>query len=288
MWPDGVPGRVDPRCRAAVEQRWRRARTWLRVAALFCLAELVVSLLGLAWSWVARGPVVPVAGPRGTQDLVGWAFTAVLVLLPLPAAAWLAGRAVDGVDWRRKPHTWHLGSVLVAPLQALGLLLAVIAAVGNGVLSWWQPVLVLVLATEAARRALLRPPLRDLGGSEFLLRWPLRSPQGGGEDSLLLAEDRIRLTVRTAAGRPAQRPATKDVELAAITAVGVRPSTPEDRAWARLPDGRGASVPPGDVVVVRTRHDEQLLPVDPEFADVLCARVAARGRAPVRLDPGEC
>ncbi|KAA5829998.1 hypothetical protein F1721_23060 [Saccharopolyspora hirsuta] len=295
MWLDEVPGRIDPRSRAAVEQRWRRARTWLRVAALFCVAELVLSVLGLAWSLVAEGSAMPVAGPRGTQDLVGWAFAAVLVVLPIPAAVWLARRAADGIDWRRKPHGWHLYSAVVAPLQALGLLLALISVVGNGVLSWWQPVVVLVvgtaipvLATEAARRAVLRPPLSELGGSEFVLRLPLRSPQGGGEDSLLLTEDRLRLTVRTAAGRPARQPSTKDIELSAITEVGARPSTPEDRAWAWLADGRGVSVPPGDVVVVRTRHEEQLLPVDPEFADVLSARVAMRGRAPVRLDPGGC
>ncbi|MER7012999.1 hypothetical protein ABT324_16390 [Saccharopolyspora sp. NPDC000359] len=295
MWLDEVPGRVDPRCRGAVEQRWRRARGWLRVASLWCAAELVVSVLGLAWSLVSKGSAMPVAGARGTQDLVGWGFAAVLVVLPFPAAVWLARRAADGIDWRRKPHGWHLLSAVVAPVQALGLLLAVISVVGNGVLSWWQPVAVLVvgtavpvLATEAARRALLRSPLGELGGTEFVLRLPLRSPQCGAEDCLLLTEDRLRLTVRTAAGSPARQPSTKDIELPSITEVGVRPSTPEDRAWTWFADGRGVSVPPGDVVAVRTRHDEQLLPVDPEFADVLSARVAMRGRAPVRLDPGAC
>ncbi|MDA3649555.1 hypothetical protein LZ318_07890 [Saccharopolyspora indica] len=291
MWLDEVPGRVAPSARAAVEQRWRRARTWLRVAASFCAVELVVSVLGLAWSLVTEGSTLPLTAPRGTQDLVGWVFAAVLVGLPIPAAVWLAKRAADGVDWRRKPHGWHLHSAVVGPLQALGLLLALIRVVGNGVLSWWQPVVLLVvgtaipvLATEAARRAVLRAPLHELGGSEFLLRLPLRSSQGGAEDSLLLTEDRLRLTVRTAAGRPARQPSTKDVELSAIIGVGVRPSSPEDLPWAWLSDGRGASVPPGDVVVVRTRHDEQLLPVDPAFADVLSARVAMRGRAPERLE----
>ncbi|MCI2419856.1 hypothetical protein MOQ72_20630 [Saccharopolyspora sp. K220] len=295
MWLDEVPGQVDPRSRDAVEARWSRARWGLRVTAFWCAAELVVSLLGLVWALATKGSSLPLAGPRGTQDLVGYAFIAVLAVLPMPAAAWVAKRSVDKIDWRRKPHGWLLYPVVVGPLQALGLLLALIAVVGNDVLSWWQPVLVLVvgtaipvLATAAARRAVLRQPLRELGGSEFVVQLPLRSPQGGGQDSLLLTGDRLRLTVRTAAGRPAQQPSTKDIELSAITEVGVRPSTPEDRAWAWLADGRGVSVPPGDVVVVRTRHDAQLLPVDAEFAELLRARVAMRGREPMRIDFGGC
>lgn len=281
-----VPGRVDPRAAEVVGRRWARARVLLSVTWLWCAAELVVSLFALVWT-VLAGPELPLVGSPKRGDLIGLVLVAVIVLLPMPLASWGARRAVDGIDWRLKPDGWLMYGAVVGLAQALGLWLAITYSslplwgrIAVGVVGAAVP----LLATFAARRAILAEPLRELGGSEFVLVKGLRSPQGGGEDSVKITGSSLRLSVRTAAGRPAAQASTKDIALADITEIGVRPSRSDDGAWAQLADGRGTSLPEGDVVVIRTSTDTQLLPADPELAELIRARTALHGRAPARIE----
>ncbi|MEV4645921.1 hypothetical protein [Saccharopolyspora sp. NPDC049357] len=281
-----VPGRVDPRAAEAVGRRWSRAKVLLSVTWSWCAAELAVSLLALVWTLVA-GPDLPLLGSPKQGDVTGLVLAAVIVVLPMPLASWVAGRGADGIDWRLKPDGWLMYGAVVGLAQALGLWLAITYTslpfwfrIAAGVIGLAVP----LLATFLARRAIMAEPLREIGGSEFVLVKGLRSPQGGGEDSVKITGDSLRLSVRTAAGRPAAQPSTKDIALVDITEIGVRPSTSEDGSWALLADGRGASLPGGDVVVIRTRTDTQLLPADPELAELLRARAALHGREPARIE----
>ncbi|MFC7344275.1 hypothetical protein [Saccharopolyspora griseoalba] len=269
-----------------VGRRWARARTLLSVTWLWCAAELVVSLLALGWT-VLAGPELPLVGSPKRGDLVGLVFVALLVLLPMPLASWAGRRAADGIDWRLKPDGWLMYGALVGFAQALGLCLAIIyspvplwARILAGVVGFAVP----LLATFMARRVILAEPLREIGGTEFAVVKSLRSPQGGDEDSVKILGDSMRLSVRTAAGRPAAQASTKDIALADITGIGMRPSRPADGAWAQLADGRGASLPEGDVVVIRTRSETQLLPADPDLAEFLRARAALHGGEPARIE----
>jgi hypothetical protein len=281
-----VPGRVDPRAADAVGRRWSRAKALLSVTWSWCAAELVVSLLALGWTLVA-GPDLPLLGSPKHGDVTGLVLAGVIVLLPMPLASWVARRGADGIDWRLKPDGWLMYGACVGFAQALGLWLALTYSslplwlrTAVGVIGLAVP----LLAAFLARRVIMAEPLREIGGSEFVLVKGLRSPQGGGEDSIKITGDSLRLSVRTAAGRPAAQPSTKDIARADITEIGVRPSTSGDGAWALLADGRGASLPEGDVVVIRTRTDTQLLPADPELAELLRARAALHGREPARIE----
>ncbi|RRO14812.1 hypothetical protein EIL87_18955 [Saccharopolyspora rhizosphaerae] len=281
-----VPGRVDPRAADAVGRRWARAKALLSVTWLCCAAELVVSACALVWTVVA-GPDLPLLGSPKRGDLVGLAFVALLVALPMPLASSMGRRAADGIDWRLKPDGWFLYGSVVGAAQAFGLALSLTysalplwARTAVGVIGFAVP----AGAAFLARRALLAEPLREIGGSEFVLVKGIRSPQGGGEDSVKITGDALRLSVRTAAGRPAQQASTKDIALAEITAIGVRPSKPEDGSWAVLADGRGSSPPQGDVVEIRTATDTQLLPADPELAELIRARAALHGRRPAGIE----
>ncbi|MDI2031532.1 hypothetical protein QFW96_23085 [Saccharopolyspora sp. TS4A08] len=281
-----VPGRVDRRAAEAVGRRWSRANALLSVTWAWCAAELVVSLVALAWT-VLSGPELPLVGSPKRGDLVGLAFVALIVLLPMPLASWAGRRDADGIDWRLKPDGWLMYGFIVGIAQALGLFLSITytalplwVRIGVGIIGAAVP----VVAALLARRAILAEPLREIGGSEFVLVKGLRSPQGGGEDSVKITGDSMRLSVRTAAGRPAGQAAAKDIRLADITEIGVRPARPDDGAWAPLADGRGASLPEGDVVVIRTRTDTQLLPADTELAELLRARAALHGAEPARIE----
>lgn len=281
-----VPGRVDPRAAEAVERRWSRAKVLLSVTWSWCAVELVVSLLALGWTLVA-GPGLPLLGSPKQGDVTGLILVALIVLLPMPLASWIARHGADGIDWRLKPDGWLMYGAGVGFAQALGLWLAITYTslplrlrIAVGVIGLAVP----LLATFLARRAMTAEPLREIGGSEFVLVKALRSPQGGGEDSVKITGDSLRLSVRTAAGRPAAQPSTKDIALADITEIGVRPSTSGDGAWAQLADGRGASLPEGEVVVIRTGTDTQLLPADPELAELLRARAALHGGEPARIE----
>lgn len=282
-----VPGRIDPRTVDVVGRRWARAKPLLSVTWLWCAAEVVVSLLALGWV-LAEGPDLPLVGSPKRGDLIGLVLIAIALLVPMPLARWVSRRDVDGIDWRLKPDGWLMYGVFVGLAQALGLVLAI-----TYVTPWWVRIVVGVIgfavplvATLVARRAILAEPLRDIGGSEFVLTKALRSPRGGDEDSVKITGDALRLSARTAAGRPAAGVSTKDIKIADITEIGVRPSRPEDGPWARLSDGRGASLPEGDIVVVRTGTETQLFPADPELAELLRARAALHGRAPAPIEDG--
>ncbi|MEB3368523.1 hypothetical protein [Saccharopolyspora mangrovi] len=226
---------------------------------------------------------------RDTPDvLFSHGIVVVLAVVPLVLAKRMLKSGADGIDWRLKPDFWIFLGIFVGVLEAVALMVVMVVATD---VPWWVRVGGLIigfavpaLATFTARRAILAEPLRELGGSEFVLVKGLRSPQGGGEDSVKITGDSLRLSVRTAAGRPADRASTKDIQLRDITGVGVRPSRPEDGSWAPLADGRGASLPSGDVVEIRTRTDTQLLPADPELAELIRARAALHGAEPARIE----
>ncbi|SFS67016.1 hypothetical protein [Saccharopolyspora flava] len=287
-----VPGRVDPRVAEAVGGRWSRAKLWLRLAVVWCVVSAGLSVVAALWSAATRWSVLPWVAPLNTRDTPDIVFShgiiVALAVVPLVLAARMLKPDPDGIDWRLKPDFWIFLGILVGVVEGVVLMGTAVVVTDS---PWWARVGGLIIgfavplvATLLARRAILAEPLREIGGSEFVLVRSLRSPQGGGEDSVKITGDALRISVRTAAGRPAGQAATKDVRLADITEIGVRPSRPDDGAWAPLADGRGASLPEGDVLVLRTRTDTQLLPADPELAELLRARAALHGAEPARIE----
>lgn len=91
------------------------------------------------------------------------------------------------------------------------------------------------------------------------------------------------ISVRSGSGRATWNPKAQRIALADVTAVGARPAVAQDSPWITLSDGRGLSVPPGDVVVVQCRDATQVLPVDDA---AVCAEVI-RTRAGVAALPTE-
>lgn len=299
MWPGELPGRVDPRAAEEVRGRWNRASRWVRLMVLWCHAAAALAVLAVLWQWLRLGvvlwewdpsPLWQWGGRADDSSLFGQLLVLAVAIVPLVIAARVAKRHVDGIDWRLKPDEWLYYGLFIGICEAPPLLYALNSFTGDGLPAWaWLPVGVVaagipLAAGYAARRAMLARPLREVGGSEVVLLLDLRSRGGKGGDSVKLTADRLRLSAVNAAGGRPGAAAVKDLDVRTITGIGVRRSTPEDAAWARLPDGRGASPHPGQVVVVRTRDDEQLLPADAEFAEVLRARVALHGREPAGIE----
>lgn len=287
-----VPGRVDPRMSDVVGRRWTRARSWLRFAVFWCVASAVMSVVAAAASVATHWSALPWVAPLNTRDtpdvLFSHGIVVVLAVVPLVLATRMVKVGADGIDWRLKPDFWIFLGIFVGVFEAVALMVMTVVATD---VPWWGRVGGLIigfsvptLATFMARRAIVAEPLREIGGSEFVLVKGLRSPQGDGEDSVKITGDSLRLSVRTAAGRPANRASTKDIKLGDITEIGVRPNRPGDGSWARLADGREASLPDGDIVEIRTRTDTQLLPADPELAELIRARAALHGSEPARIE----
>jgi hypothetical protein len=245
--------------------RRRRVRAWLAVTVALHVSMLMLTVTALS---------------LGRTDNVG-ALVIIIALAVGPPAAMLWWQQHH--PSAEKPAGWPWRSLPVAFPQAIALGFAASAVLDEGTLA--PPLrLLLVLAVslvpavtaEMARRTLLRPLVAELGATDFEV---LVEPRTGHRpwfysDSVALTGREIVITVRSGSGRATWNPKTERIALADVTAVGARPAEPQDSPWITLADGRGLSVPPGDVVVVQCQDTIRVLPVADAamFAEILRIR----------------
>lgn len=218
----------------------------------------------------------------------------VLAAGPLAGMVWLERRRSSA----RQPHKWPLRSLGWAIPQATALGFAMNGVLDEGALAPPLPLLLavaitLVPASTAAlgSRSLLRPLVAELGTTDFEVRVEPRTAHRSWfySDSVALTDRELLITVRSGSGRATYNPKTTRLALAEVTAVGTRPALRQDSPWITLPDGRGVSVPPGDVVVIQCRDETQVLPVADAavFAEIVRIRAARVRGAPVATLPVE-
>ncbi|HSL07027.1 MAG TPA: hypothetical protein VK887_03520 [Pseudonocardiaceae bacterium] len=262
-------------------RRRRRARAWLAVTV-----ALHVSVLALTVA------LLPLGRFERVESLV---IIIALAVGPLAGMLWLQRHRPSA----HQPHRWPWQSLAVAFPQAIALGFAVNAVLERGALERLLLILAVALlpavTAEMARRALLRPLIAELGAGDVEV---LVEPRTGARpwfygDSIALTDREIVITVRSGSGRATWNPKTERIALADVTAVGARPVLPSDSPWITLPDGRGLSAPPGDVVVVRCgrqhRAATQVLPVTDAavFAEVVRTRATRVRGTPVAALPVE-
>ncbi|WP_158851396.1 hypothetical protein [Saccharothrix deserti] len=230
---------------------------------------------------------MPLLGPL----VVHVAYAAVAVLLFPPAFPLVA--AVGGlvvalvVGWRQRfrPRNWTVPVLVVSAVQALGVTGAVADRFDT------HPALnaVLYLALLMAPMALVRwaarsvPALDGRYEAEFAVR--THAQPFWYSDSVRVTGDALVVEVRSGGGRMTAQPTVKTVPLDRITALGVRQVVAGEPPWITLPDGRGLSVPPGDVVVVRTGTEEHVLPVENPRLFVEAVRGRVGRQLPVDVAP---
>jgi hypothetical protein len=200
------------------------------------------------------------------------AVPAVLAVAPLAGLLWFARRH------RYKPHNWPTVSLVAAAVQSAGAMAAIVLylrptelhpALNLGMyLALWLPPL---LCAWLARRALLATPSAELGRTPYQVRFQTRATQKSfwSTDSVVVTGEALEIELHAVNSAPppvvGERPKRvpwKTLPLNDITAVGVRASIPNEAPWAVLRNGPSRSVPVGDVVVVQTRTEEQVLPVE--------------------------
>ncbi|MGH3906308.1 MAG: hypothetical protein ACRDTE_19325 [Pseudonocardiaceae bacterium] len=261
--------------RDVLARRGRRARRWLAITGAVHLLMAVLTIVLLLAGRIER-----------VDSLV---IILVLAIAPPAGALWLQRRRSAGST----PHTWPWRSLAVAFPQAIALVAAVSAALGDDPLAPWQGIALLLGiplmsagSAALATRSLLRPLVPELGAGDFEV---LVEPRTGRRpwfygDGVTLTDREIVISVRSGSGRATWNPKVQRIALADVTAVGARTAVAQDSPWITLSDGRGLSVPPGDVVVVQCRNATQVLPVDDAavFAEVVRTRagVAALPTAP--------
>ncbi len=277
-----IPGRVDPSVRQEVERCWRRARFGLHATSAVCWGQSAVAVVLALVSW-------------GSHGVSGSVVTLVLALAPLFGAEWVSRRAQD--DWRLKSFEWWQYPVLVGFFCSMALMYGLVSAGYRS--AFGAPhitvpaacfVLGIVLTLWAHRTLVRRPSL--IAGSEFWVRLAAGAARQMwfNQDFVTVTGATVILEARSGAGRVASQPARKEIPLDSVSHLGVRASRQDDPPWAWLADGRGLPVPPGDVVCVRTRDDEHLIPVVESEAleSVISGRVRMlSGRAPQALAVNE-
>jgi hypothetical protein len=216
------------------------------------------------------------------------AIPAVLAVAPLVGLLWFARRH------RYKPHNWPTVSLIAAVIQSAGAIAAIVLYLRPtelhpalnllGYLVLWLPPL---LCAWLAQRVLLAPPSAELGNTPYQVRFQTRATQKSfwSNDSVVVTGEALEIELHAATserrpvvGEKPKRAPWKTVPLNDITAVGVRAAIPNEAPWAVLRNGPSRSVPVGDVVVVQTRTEEQVLPVEHarRFVELLHTRT---GRA---------
>jgi hypothetical protein len=254
-------------------------------------ARLICNRICRQWFWLGLVLAVHVAAlvavltlvVRGRVAPVEAAIAAVLVI-----GAPLAGGRLEQRDAvRRRPARWlrRAVGVVVPNVVALGL-------VGGAVVDGWQVqaavgagVLQLVGVVLAARA--LRYPLRpELGEMAVEVTEKVRSAHQVGMPAWAL-QDEVRLTGREVVVvlRPGPGSAIGiGVRLDDVMDVSVRPVRPGEGPWVLLDNGGRYFAGEGDVVEVRHRDGELVVPVcnAAVFAEVIRSRIAARWGVPTR------
>ncbi|MEO6087081.1 MAG: hypothetical protein ABIQ18_28610, partial [Umezawaea sp.] len=122
------------------------------------------------------------------------------------------------------------------------------------------------------------------GDSPHQTEFPTRAARKSfwDNDSVVVTDKAVEIWIQRGATEPKQatplnklgKVPWKAIPLADITAVGLRAAVPNEPPWVVLRNGPSSSVPAGDVVVVRTDTEDQVLPV--ENAAVLVQLIRTR------------
>ncbi|MGH4025899.1 MAG: hypothetical protein ACRDRV_15085 [Pseudonocardiaceae bacterium] len=256
-------------------RRQHRARTWRAVTAglHLLMAALTVALL-------------PVGRDQPVDALV---IIIGLAVAPLAGAFWLERHRPSA----RIPQQWWGRSLMVAFPQAIALGFAANGVLDKDTPAPWQRILLVVAVSlvpagtaALAARSLLRPlvPALGFGDVEVLVEPRAVRRPWFSDDSITLTGRELVISVRSGSGRATRNPKVQRIPLGDITAVGARPAVEQDSPWITLSDGRGLSVPPGDVVVLQCRDTTWVLPIDDAtvFAEVIRIRAGVAG--PSRAD----
>ena len=259
-------------------RRWR-ARAWLVVTVALHVSMLVLTLALL---------------PQGRIDRIDPLVIIVALAVGPPAGVlWLERRRSS----THQPHKWPWRSLAAAFPQTVALGFAVNGVLDKVALAAWLRLLLILavplipaLIAAMAVRSLLRPLVPELGTRDFEVIVAARTGHRSFfyGDFVALTDREIVITVRSGSGRATWNPKVERIALADITAVGTRPMLPQDSPWITLSDGRGLTVPPGDVVVVQCRASTAVLPVTDagmfaEIVRVRAARVRGTSVAPAAL-----
>lgn len=217
------------------------------------------------------------------------AVPSVLAVAPLLGLLWF------GWQRRHKPHHWVVVSLGTAVVQSLGAMAAITMHLrptrlhpALNVLGYLALCVLPVLCAWLAQRVLVARPGAALGATPHHVSFPTRAVRKSfwNTDSVVVTDEALEIWLQRGATEPKDLPPGaklgkvpwKAIPLNDITAVGVRAAVPNEAPWAVLRNGPSQSVPAGDVVVVRTGTEDQVLPVEKAaaFADLIRTRT---GRA---------
>lgn len=254
----------------ALAGRWRRARAWLALTAGLYIALAL---------WVAVGLYATGIVPRPIHVMT---IVFVTVVAPLSIFAWQQRRHPSG----HQPETWPAPAVLVPVPTAIAAIAAVPIPLPEGldtlvrVSTCFLVPAVFGVTAWLTGRALLRPVVAELGETSLHLPVPVRSARQSWvyPNRIVLLPDAVDIHISGGEGR-ASRPRTVRIPLVDVHGAEVRSAVPADSPWITLPGGRGLSVTPGDVVVLRHREGEWVLPVRDAggFAGAVLARAKRHG-----------
>jgi hypothetical protein len=255
-----------PNARPIGGKRLRRARAWLGAAFFIHGATFVFVLFA-----IVDGSIRPIAAAfvAGGLAITSWA-----LLL------WWERRSPTA----RRPAHWLRRATMVVLLHAVAFGIAAGSTLDRTSLPAWEtvaliacvPLIIELVVVGLASRALRYPLSADLGEMNVEVLVKIRSserwqPSWIAHDEVRLTDDSIVITVRP----DAKFAFVAQIAFVDVVDVGIRRTLPADGPWFVIDGGSMFWPPPGDVVVIRHRHGEQLLPVyEPVgFAEVLRTRV---------------
>jgi hypothetical protein len=192
---------------------------------------------------------------------------AVLAVAPLLGLLWFR--------WRHghQSHRWVAVSLGTAVVQSAGMMAAVVLRLRpNDFHAGVNLLIYLALLVPPTLFAWLAQRATTTGDSPHHVNFPTRAVRKSfwNTDSVVVTDEALEIWLQRGAIEPKQEtPLTKlgkvpwkAIPLADITAVGLRAAVPNEPPWAVLRNGPSSSVPAGDVVVVRTGTEDQVLPVE--------------------------
>jgi hypothetical protein len=204
---------------------------------------------------------------------------AVIAVAPLLFLLWF------GVRRGRKSHRWVAVSLGTAVVQSAGMMAAIVLRLRPTELHAGVNLLIyLALLAPPVLFAWLAQRAATTGDSPHQVSFPTRAVRKSfwNSDSVVVTDEALEIWLQRGAIEPKQETPLrklgkvpwKAIPLDDITAVGVRAAVPNEPPWAVLRNGPSESVPAGDVVVVRTDVEDQVLPV--ENAAALVELIRAR------------